>query len=500
MGKEEKIDRRKYIKYVGAGAAVAAAAAIGYGISELTKPPPPKPTTVVTTVPTTITIPTTVVTPTTTPMPTFDWRQCKGESIKVLGVPHAYTLGLEPSIPEFERLTGIKVTYDLLTEMEWRRKMAIDLSTGAGEYDVHAVGLSSIPPYAKPRWLEPLDPYLEDPTLTPPEYDKEDIPKRLWDQVRDPIHVDHPILAVPAGYSNVCYYYRKDIWEKYGLNPNPKTLEERHEQHVELQKALRREGITDQYAYVTRGARGAGMVDWTFALYLANYAEEQGKHRFPYLWFDEDWNPVFNDTQGVEALEKYVEHLGPDVAPPGPAGYDLYKVVESFITGKVMAAQTGTDHQPTLNNPERSVIVGKWEATWVPVKRLELCSTWIWGFGINWASKHKKAAWLFILWATSKELMSKIGTRICPTRLSAWEIPEYKQPIPPIPPNWVKHTKWAMANAEWICPFIPEFFEVDDYISIAVSDAIAGARKPKEALDWAAEKVREVLKREGYYM
>jgi peptide/nickel transport system substrate-binding protein len=63
--KEEKIDRRKYIKYVGAGAVVAAAAAaIGYGISELTKPPP-TPTTVVTTVPAPTTIVTTAVKPTT---------------------------------------------------------------------------------------------------------------------------------------------------------------------------------------------------------------------------------------------------------------------------------------------------------------------------------------------------------------------------------------------------------------------------------------------------
>jgi branched-chain amino acid transport system substrate-binding protein len=65
MSEEKKIDRRKYIKYVGAGAVVAAAAAIGYGISELTKPPPPTPTTVVTTVPAPTTIVTTAVKPTT---------------------------------------------------------------------------------------------------------------------------------------------------------------------------------------------------------------------------------------------------------------------------------------------------------------------------------------------------------------------------------------------------------------------------------------------------
>ena len=60
--KEEKIDRRKYIKYIGAGAVVAAAAAaIGYGISELTRPPPPTPTTVVQTVLKTETLPGTTI-------------------------------------------------------------------------------------------------------------------------------------------------------------------------------------------------------------------------------------------------------------------------------------------------------------------------------------------------------------------------------------------------------------------------------------------------------
>jgi len=85
---EEKIDRRKYIKYVGAGAVVAAAAAaIGYGVSELTKPPPPTPTTVVTTVP----APTTIVTTITTAPPVkkgFLW----GEEALYLGDEFLITL------------------------------------------------------------------------------------------------------------------------------------------------------------------------------------------------------------------------------------------------------------------------------------------------------------------------------------------------------------------------------------------------------------------------
>jgi multiple sugar transport system substrate-binding protein len=45
--KGERMNRRKFIRNVGVvGAAVVAAAALGYGVSELTRPPPPKPATV----------------------------------------------------------------------------------------------------------------------------------------------------------------------------------------------------------------------------------------------------------------------------------------------------------------------------------------------------------------------------------------------------------------------------------------------------------------------
>jgi len=119
--KEEKMDRRKYIKYIGAGAAIAAAAAIGYGVSELTKPPPkpttvvttvPAPTTIVTTVPTVITVPTPVVTTYSTPSPTSR-RITVWWTTMYLAAEQLATI---QAVREFEKQTGIGVDITFFTE------------------------------------------------------------------------------------------------------------------------------------------------------------------------------------------------------------------------------------------------------------------------------------------------------------------------------------------------------------------------------------------------
>ena len=47
---------------------------------------------------------------------------------------------------------------------------------------------------------------------------------------------------------------------------------------------------------------------------------------------------------------------------------------------------------------------------------------WIWSMSINAASSKKEAAWLFLSWVTSKDIMirSHLGGIMNPVRKSAW--------------------------------------------------------------------------------
>ena len=52
-------------------------------------------------------------------------------------------------------------------------------------------------------------------------------------------------------------------------------------------------------------------------------------------------------------------------------------------------------------------------------------NSWIWQVAMNSASKNKNAAWLFMQWLTSKEVMAEthLNGNMNPVRSSAWEDP-----------------------------------------------------------------------------
>ena len=91
---EEKVSRRKYMTYAGAGVVVVAAAAGGYYYT--TRAP---------------TTPTSTIDEELKPFleANIDWQQFKGEEIVVSLRSHPWQRAIQPYFPIFEKLTGIKI-------------------------------------------------------------------------------------------------------------------------------------------------------------------------------------------------------------------------------------------------------------------------------------------------------------------------------------------------------------------------------------------------------
>src|SRR6266446_1750192 len=87
----------------------------------------------------------------------INWRQAAGQSLTVGLNKHPFTESLLPLIPEFERLTGIKVEYLILPEQEYFSKLVADLSQQRGEFTVIMTGPMRNWQYATPGWIVPLD-------------------------------------------------------------------------------------------------------------------------------------------------------------------------------------------------------------------------------------------------------------------------------------------------------------------------------------------------------
>src|SRR4051812_45320832 len=132
-----------------------------------------------------------------------DWQQAKGTELFLGMNKHAYTDAITPLIPEFEKLTGIKVTVEAYAQDEFMNKRLVDLSSGAGSFDVVMMD-QAIVQYAGANWIEPLDGYFSDPKVVDAAaYDMGDF---LPSMIKDG-KVDGKLFGIPiAGEAQILFY------------------------------------------------------------------------------------------------------------------------------------------------------------------------------------------------------------------------------------------------------------------------------------------------------
>ena len=68
--------------------------------------------------------------------PRFDWKAQQGKQIRVWIMKSAFSDTIEPKVAEFEKLTGIKVSFEAMSDLQYRPKLAVDLTAGSGAFDV----------------------------------------------------------------------------------------------------------------------------------------------------------------------------------------------------------------------------------------------------------------------------------------------------------------------------------------------------------------------------
>lgn len=97
----------------------------------------------------------------------FNWEQARGSQIRVLLNQHPWTTAITPFLPEFERLTGIKVVVETFPEAQFRNKVLVELASGTGALDAFMLTPNQEGNlYLKSGWLEPLSSYISNPALT----------------------------------------------------------------------------------------------------------------------------------------------------------------------------------------------------------------------------------------------------------------------------------------------------------------------------------------------
>jgi multiple sugar transport system substrate-binding protein len=415
----------------------------------------------------------------------IDWQQFAGQKITVGVVGFGDTDVLKEQIPQFQELTGITVDYQEYPEAEWNQKALVDLSSTAGTFDVLLTDFMYAPQYAEAGFVEKLDPYINDPTLTDLQwYDIEDI----FPALRDAGQVNGEYWGIPLSTESTLLYYRKDLLEAAGLQP-PSTMDELMAAAEKLNKPGEVAGIA------MRGLRGQGLNIYVWSGFFRAFGADFFKN------FPTDMTPTVNSPEGIAATQFYGDILS-KYGPAGVANWDWAEVLAGQQQGKVAMAIDASDFGFQIDDPIKSQTAGKWGYALVPEGAGgRWPSVFSFLFTINVDSKAKGPSWLFMEWVSSKPCVQDRALRTgTATRQSVWNNPQLAQNL-----NYVGNGQWmdvlsqslGIAKADYR-PRFPHWREMGDRLGIAVQSVIAGEKDATTAMNDAQRDIETLLKEEGY--
>lgn len=340
----------------------------------------------------------------------FDWRKYDGTTIRVIDSKSAFTKVRKKHVADFEKLTGIKVIHEPYPSAQTRRKLLMELGAKNKDLDVFWGMMKTAYQYDNAGWLEPLDKYLTDPSLTAADYDYDDIFPRVK------AVIDGKTVGLTDSCNPQVLMYRKDLFDKYNVKV-PTTWPEIEAAAKKLTLDTDGDGKTDIYGWIAR-------MNKENTAPFANFIYSNGA-----TYLDKNRQPVFNSPEFVEGI-KFYGKLMRKYGPPGAATIGWKEAIGAFAQGKAaMIVDISIFALLVVENPKRSKVAGKvGYANFPPGKpgmdtTIMPCNM----FHINKFSQKKEAAWLYIQYMTGKKVALDFKLRgAVASRKSVWLDPKWK--------------------------------------------------------------------------
>jgi multiple sugar transport system substrate-binding protein len=389
----------------------------------------------------------------------FDWKQFKGQAIEV-----NYQLSprgdlARAHLKEFQDLTGIEVGFEQIPEQQQRPKVAMEMATGHPSFDVVNIGMHVQKKLIeKAKWMEDLRPFIEDKSLTNPDFDLADFSKPSMAVATGP---DGRMNVLPLNQDLFILFYNKDLLATKGFNAPPKTFDEM----FSMAKALNdpSKGIS---GFVGRGLKNANVV--LYDNILLGWNEET---------VTADGKKLLTDTPEAVAAGEWYQKIMRECGPQGSIGFNWNECQTTFSQGRAAMWWDGIGFSAPLLDPTKSKIVDKIGFAPVPAgPKAHYCATFIDGIGIPAAAKNKKAAWLFLQWIARKQMMNEqlrtgSGT---PPRPSCYERQDIVKGSK-FPQEWFDTTGVSLKLARSGLPVIVPVIEFRDTIGAALTNIVGGS-------------------------
>ena len=144
-----------------------------------------------------------------------------------------------------------------------------------------------------------------------------------------------------------------------------------------------------------------------------------------------DNKAAFASPEAIAAVEMYGQLLS-QAGPVGVGSYEWYHVLDDFLQGRTAMAIDSSNFATDISNPAKSRVAKQAEFAVFPhlAGRAPVPFMSHWQACINAKSRNKQAAFLFLLWATSKPTsLQTAAAGLATTRVSAWSSDGFKNGV-----------------------------------------------------------------------
>ncbi|MTI81085.1 MAG: extracellular solute-binding protein [Firmicutes bacterium] len=441
----------------------------------------------------------------------FDWKQFEGVELNLISENTPPSSALAANIGEFEEATGIKVNIQQMDLGTLVQKVGLDFGANSSKYHlVYADPYQILAKYSSK--LANLNELNGDPSLPK-------IPGGLDDFIQSQLEIDgymgskDNLYALPYDAPTMVLAYRTDIMEaikedfkaEYGYDPTPNP-EMTWDQYYEVASYITDHADELDVKYGTgHQAKQYDSLMCDFSNILAANGGDYFKNRD--LGGIGAANPGPADMtspEAIKAIKFYDKLLG--VAHPASKSWDWNGLAEAFAAGEVAMAPEWHEFASMFENPEQSKVAGN--VAWTVLPKGPAGSANIFGgtglaINENAPDEEKKAAWLFMVWATSPQaqlmiLESPVGGAT-PSRTSVYELPKVKtamedpsseeaKAMPNLTSMSATLEAWKIENS-YGRPKIPMWPEADTIIFTELSKMLADQQDPEAT----AEAINEQL-------
>jgi multiple sugar transport system substrate-binding protein len=401
------------------------------------------------------------------------------ETVNILmeGVPD--TEYVKTLLPEFTKETGIEVNLEVVNYAEMHTKLVPQLVAPKGSYSAIVVDFYWVGEFTKAGWLQPLDERIKADNFDTAVY----VPK-LMDLVG---RVDGTTYMLPFYNYAMGLLYRKDLLAdeknktdfkaKYGFDLDvPKTWDE----YLKQVEFFTKDGIN--------GVVNQGLRPDPIAMEWSNYLFANGGE-----YHDANWKATLNTEAGVKAIEQYTTNVN-KYGPLGSASFSFDEAFNVMAQGKAYSYITYNFFRAGIDDASKSAVVGKVEIMAVPGTEAGKGGSLngAWGWAIPKSSPNADAAWKFLKWVESPAIAKKRALQGgSPTRTDVFDDAEVNAKYP-----YAKALKEMLLTSHNfpVFTYTPQLVEV---LGRELSLAVAGEKKPADALAAIETEMTELAKKDG---